>query len=96
MPVSVGSRTDSLPGLEEADNEVGAERGATRSRQALAREADVRGRHCLLTTEGLIDVMRRASYRSSTNSSIVSPDSLTRERKVPLASDLWAGMTRRL
>jgi hypothetical protein len=47
-------------GLEPEDgNEVGASGGATRSRRTLPRKAGVKGRHCLLTTGGLIGVMRR-------------------------------------
>jgi len=47
-------------GLEPEDgNEVGAGGGATRSRRTLSRKAGVKGRHCLLTTGGLIGVRRR-------------------------------------
>jgi len=48
-------------GLEPEDgNEVGASGGATRSRRTLPRKAGVKGRHCLLTTGGLIGVIRRS------------------------------------
>jgi len=46
-------------GLEPEDaNEVGASGGATRSRRSLPRKAGVKGRHCLLTTGGLIGVIQ--------------------------------------
>ena len=48
-------------GLEPEDgNEVGARGGWTRSRRTLPRTAGVKGRHCLLTTGGLIGVRPRA------------------------------------
>jgi len=52
-------------GLEpEDENEVGADEGGTRSRRTLPRKAGVKGRHCLLATWGLIDVMRRKRVAS--------------------------------
>lgn len=48
-------------GLEpENRNEVGDHEGTTRSERTLPRKASVKGRHCLLTTGGLIGVGRRA------------------------------------
>jgi hypothetical protein len=50
-------------GLEPEDgSEVGASGGATRSRRTLPRKAGVRGRHCLLTTGGLIGAIRRLHF----------------------------------
>lgn len=58
VPIGVSCRLERA-WSQKGGNEVGASGGALRLRRALPRKACGRGRHCLLTTAGLIVVMRR-------------------------------------
>lgn len=61
--------------LEPANrNEVGDHEGTARSEPTLPRKAGVKGRHCLLTTGGLIGVSQRFERNDSITTLCAMPD----------------------
>ena len=76
-PIGVWCRLDAWN--QSMETKVGDEEGATRSARTLLGRAGVRGRHCLLTTGGLIGVGRPLSdsgARLRTQAMIVSSSCL--------------------